>query len=138
MLMARTNVGCALALSALALAGCAAEPPLAPPSAPPAPAADEAAARSAVGVALASLSKSTFDVGACNVADARVAPEAEVQKGAPVGERCTMLVARRADRSWIVGVRPATTSAPSRAGGALALVTLTPGAEGVSHIDYVH
>src|SRR5579871_1609217 len=105
MTMVRTNVCRALVLSALALPGCGSEPPPAAPSpaapsaAPAAPVADEAGVRTAVGVALASLSKRNFDVSACNVADVRVAPEAEVQKGAPVGDKCTLLVARRADRT---------------------------------------
>src|SRR5690349_14990564 len=112
-----------------ALVACAPEPaPAAAPSAAPAgPVADEAGAHKALDAALAALSKRNFDVHECAPADLRIAPEPEARAGAPLGERCTMLVARRADRTWLVAVRAATTSAPSRAGGGLALVTVSPG-----------
>jgi hypothetical protein len=127
-----------LLLSALALAACASPP--APPPTPPASAAaplDTSGARDALDAALRSLAKRNFDVSACVVGDFKVADEATVRAGEPIGERCTMLVARRADRTWLVNVRPATTATPSRAGGNQALVEVTPGAEGVKKIEYV-
>lgn len=130
----------AFAVSTLALATCGPAPEAAPPPAPtatPAPAADEAGAKKAVEVTLASLGKRNFEVSECSAAEARTVPEAEVRTAPPVGDRCTIQVARRADRTWIVGVRPATRAAPSRAGGSLAVVTVTAGGEGVAHIDYV-
>lgn len=123
-------------LSALALAACA-PPPSPPPTPPAAPPLDTSGARDALDAALRSLAKRNFDVSACAPGDFKVAAEAAVRAGEPIGERCTMLVARRADRTWLVNVRPATTAAPSRAGGSQALVEVTPGAEGVKKIEYV-
>jgi hypothetical protein len=125
--------------AALVLSACSPAPePVPPPAASAAPVADEAGASRAVDVALTSLGKRNFEVSECAPAEARTVPEAEARAGAPVGDRCSILVGRRADRTWIVGVRPATHAAPSRAGGALAVVTVTAGGEGVAHIDYVH
>jgi hypothetical protein len=123
-------------LAALALAACASPPPPAepPPTTPPA---DPAAARAALEVALGSLSKRNFDVSNCAPADLRIVDEAAARAGEPIGDRCVMLVARRADRTWLVNIRPATRGSPSQAGGSQALVTVTPGAEGVKHIEYV-
>jgi hypothetical protein len=125
-----------LILATIALPACSASAPP-PPPAPTAPAVDEAAARKAVEVGLAYLGKRNFEVGECAAAAARVAPEAEARAGMPVGDRCGVMVARRADGTWLVTVRPATRGAPSRAGGSLAVVTVTAGGEGVTHIDYV-
>lgn len=122
-------------LLALALAACAAPPPAAPPPAAPPPV-DPSAARSAADVALGSLSKRNFDVSNCSSADLRIVEEAAARAGEPIGDRCVMLVARRADRTWLVNVRSATRAAPTQAGGSQALVTVTPGAEGVKHIEY--
>jgi hypothetical protein len=125
-------------LAALALAACA-SPPQPPPASPPpaAPPADPAAARNALTVALASLSKRNFDLSNCAPTDLRIVDEAAARAGEPIGDRCVMLVARRADRTWLLNIRPATRAAPSQAGGSQALVTVTPGAEGVKHIEYV-
>jgi hypothetical protein len=123
---------CAPILAA-ALAACGPPPEAAtapPPSAAPPPV-DEAAARRAAEVALASLAKRKFSTLGCAVEDMRVLPEAEAQKGAPPGERCSILVARRADKTWLVVVRSASQTASPKA-----LVTVSPGGEGVTHIDY--
>jgi hypothetical protein len=123
-------------LFALLLPACGA--PAEPAAAPATPAAspDETIARHAVDVALGSLGKRNFDVHECVPVQAKIVTEAEARAGAPLGELCTMLVGRRADKTWLVAVRAATTAAPSRAGGALALVTVSAGAEGVTHIEY--
>jgi hypothetical protein len=141
--MTRIDLGRAFGLATLVMTACGPAPEAAPPpapsavpSAPPAPAADEAGARRVVELALASLGKRNFDVNECAASEARVVSEAEARAGAPVGERCTMLVARRADRTWLIGVRPATRAVPTRGGGSLAVVTVTAGGEGVTHIDY--
>ncbi len=126
----------ALLIAALALPACGPAPAPAPPPAPAKPQVDEAAMRRAVDVALTSLAKRNFEVAECSAAEARTVSEAEAKAGAPVGERCTILIAQRADRTWILGIRPATTATPSRAGGSVAVVTVTPGGEGVTHIDY--
>jgi hypothetical protein len=119
----------------LLLAACAPPSPPAPPPAA-APSADEVGARRAAEVALASLTKRNFDVSECAPSDLRLVGEAEARAGAPVGERCSVLTAHRADRTWLVVIRSATRSAPIRAGGALAIVTVTAGGEGVAHIEY--
>jgi len=127
-----------MALLAALLPACAPEPaPVAPPAAPAAPVADEAGARKAAEVALGSLSKRNFEVSECAATELRIVPEAEARAGAPVGDRCTILVARLPDKKWLCAIRPATRAAPTRAGGSLGLVTVTPGGEGVAHIDYV-
>ncbi|APR80664.1 Hypothetical protein A7982_06011 [Minicystis rosea] len=122
---------------ALSLTACAAPPPPPPPPQPAAPAADTNGARTALDVALKSLAKRNFDVSECAPADLRVVEEAVARAGEPIGDKCTLLVARRADQTWLVNVRPATRATPSRAGGSQALVTVTSGGEGVKHIDYV-
>jgi hypothetical protein len=119
----------------LVLAACAPPPPPAPPPAA-APSADEVGARRAAEVALASLAKRNFEVGECSASEARFTGEAEARAGAPIGDRCSVLTAHRADRTWLVVVRAAIRSAPTRAGGALAIVTVTAGGEGVAHIEY--
>jgi hypothetical protein len=121
---------------ALSLSACAAPPPPAPPPAPKAKAVDEAAARQAVATALTSLAKRNFDVGECTPVEARVVSEAAARAGEPVGERCTMLVGRQPDQRWLVSVRAATTATPSKAGGSIALVTVSKGGEGVVKIEY--
>jgi hypothetical protein len=128
-----------LALPACATPGASREAGAAPEPAGPSAAAsaDEAGARRAAEITLAYLGKRNFEVSACAVAEARVTAEVEARAGAPIGDRCTILVARRPDRTWLVTVRPATRAAPSRAGGSLAVVTVTAGGEGVTHIDYV-
>ncbi|MFT3764418.1 MAG: hypothetical protein QM820_02705 [Minicystis sp.] len=123
-------------VAVIALAACSSPPPPAPPPAAAPPAAASGAG-AALDVALSSLSKRNFDVSACATADMRVVDEAAARAGEPIGERCTMLVAQKADRTWLVNVRPATRETPSRAGGSQALVTVTPGGEGVKHIEYV-
>lgn len=125
-----------LLLAALALAACASEPPPPPPAAPAPPPVDTSGARGALDVALQSLSKRNFDVSNCQASELRVVDEAGARAGEPIGDRCVMLVARRADKTWLVNVRPATRATPSQAGGSMAIVTVTPGAEGVKHIDY--
>jgi hypothetical protein len=124
-------------LLTLALTACASPPPPPPTAPPPAPPADPTGAREALDVALKSLAKRNFDVGNCAPTDLRVVDEPAARAGEPIGDRCVMLVARRADRTWLVNVRPATRANPSQAGGSQALVTITPGAEGVKHIEYV-
>lgn len=132
----------ALALVLAACAPAAAPPPAAAaagaPTAAPAPAAaDEAAgARRAAGAALASLAKRNFDVSECAPSDVRVVAEPEARAGAPLGERCSVLTAHLADKTWLVVVRSATRAAPSRAGGGLARVTVLASGDGVTHIDY--
>ena len=137
--MMRTAPRCAALLLALALPACGPAPdPTPPPAATTSPkATEDAEGKRAVGAALFSLSKRNFDVAACAPDEAKTAAtEAEVRAGAPIGERCIMMVTRRPDRSWLVSVRAATTAAPSRAGGALAVVTVNPSGEGVTHIEY--
>ena len=101
---------CALVLSLL-LAACGAATPeaaQAPATAPaPAPAAEPAA-----DAALTS-----------RVAEAAAPP--------PAGERCAMLVAHRADQTWLVVVR-----SPAQPGNVWAVVTVSAKGEGVVHIDY--
>jgi hypothetical protein len=60
-----------------------------------------------------------------------VASEAEAAMAAVVDERCAVRVARRADNTWLVVVR-----SPSQLGNVAAKVSVSPGAEGVVHIDY--
>jgi hypothetical protein len=118
-------------LPAILLAACG---PAAPePAPPPAPAAgaDEASAQHAADAALASLSRRKFNVAGCAAADARTVPEAETAAVPAAGDRCTLLVAHRADRSWIVVVR-----SPAQTGNVWAVVTVSAGGEGVLHIDY--
>lgn len=123
--------------SFLFLAACAAPEP-APPAAPTAAPSEseDAIARRAVGAALTSLSKRNFDVAACGAHEARVVPEATARAGEPIGDRCSLLVGRRADKTWLVAVRSATRDAPTRAGGSLALVIVAPSGEGVQKIEY--
>lgn len=125
-------------VSALFLAACAAPEP-APPAAPTAAPAEseDAIARRAVGTALTSLSKRNFDVTPCGAHEARVVPETTARAGEPVGDRCTLLVGRRTDKSWLVSVRSATRDAPTRAGGSLAVVIVTANGEGVAKIEYM-
>jgi hypothetical protein len=118
---------------ALALGACAAPPP--PPPPPPAePAApvDEGVARKAAEVALGSLAKRKYNVAGCTAAEAKVvATEAEAAAAAVVDERCAVRIARRADKTWLIVVR-----SPSQLGNVAAKVSVSPGAEGVVHIDY--
>jgi hypothetical protein len=100
------------------------------------PSAEEVGARRAADVALASLAKRNFDVSECAAAEMRLLGEAEARAGAPIGDRCSVLTAHRADKTWLVVIRSATRAAPIRAGGALAIVTVTAGGEGVAHIEY--
>lgn len=125
------------ALAALALCACASPPPPAPPPAAAAAPLDTSGARDALDVALKSLAKRNFDVSECAPGDFRVADEAAARAGEPIGDRCVMVVARRADGTWIVNVRPATKAAPVRAAGQQAIVTVTARHEGVKHIEYV-
>ncbi|MCC6559483.1 MAG: hypothetical protein IT372_41730 [Polyangiaceae bacterium] len=111
-----------------------AAPAAAPPAAPAAGvAADPAMARRATDVTLAALSRRSFDVAGCAAAEARVVPEAEARAGAAAGDRCLVLVARKADESWLVVVRSALSS---KSYGAQALVTVAPGAEGITAVEY--
>ena len=82
-------------------------------------------------VALASLSKRSFNVSACVATGLRVVTEAEAAAGPGGGDGCSVLVAHRADRTWLVIVR-----SPSQPGKVWAVVTVTAGGEGVAHIDY--
>lgn len=84
-------------------------------------------------MALASLSKRSFDAEGCAAAEARVVPEAEARAGAAPGDRCSALVARKADGTWLIVVRSAL---PSKSVGARALVTVDPEAKGVRAIEY--
>src|SRR5262249_54429115 len=112
----------ALLLAALALTACASPPPP-PPAAPPpaAPPVDPSAARDAVEVALKSLTKRNFDVSNCASTELRVVDEAAARAGEPIGDRCVVLVARRADRTWLVNIRSATRDKPTQAGGSQAI-----------------
>jgi hypothetical protein len=125
-------------LLAASLLGCGSAPEPAPAApaasaAPAAPTVDEAAARRAVGVALASLAKRNFDAGGCSPEGARVVPEAEARAATTAGESCAAMVAQQADRKWLVVIRSA---AASQSKGVQATVIITPGGEGVSKIDY--
>ncbi|WP_438026039.1 hypothetical protein [Sorangium sp. So ce233] len=124
--MTRTIARWAPLLAALA-SGCA------PPPAPAAPSADATAARRAASVALTALSHRNFDVSGCDASGARVVQEAEARAGTPQGDRCTILVARQRDQTWLVVVR---SSLSSSSFGAQALVTVLPEAEGVSAVEY--
>lgn len=136
--MARALVPLMFALAAAA--ACSAPPPP-PAAAPPVqtdppPAIDTSGAREALDVALAALSKRRYDVSLCSPAEFKVVDEAAARAGEPVGERCTMLVTRLPDRTWLVVVRAATTLAPTRGGGVQAIVSVTPAMEGVRRIEY--
>ena len=109
----------------------AAAPPPPPAAAPAAPAADDAGAHHAADLALSSLSRRKFNTAGCASTDVRVVPETEVAAVPAGSEVCTLLVARRADKTWAVVVRSAT-----QAGNVWAVVTVSPGGEGVVHIDY--
>jgi len=129
---------CALVLSLL-LAACGAATPeaaQAPATAPaPAPAAEpaaDAALTSRVAeAALNALTRRKFNVAACTASEARVISEAEAAAPPPAGERCAMLVAHRADQTWLVVVR-----SPAQPGNVWAVVTVSAKGEGVVHIDY--
>ncbi len=116
---------------AFLLAACGSAAPAAAPPAPSAAPADEAAAHHAADLALNSLSRRKFNTAGCASTDIRVVPEAEVSAVPAGSEVCTLLVAHRADKSWAVVVRSAT-----QAGNVWAIVTVSPGGEGVTHIDY--
>jgi hypothetical protein len=120
-----------LSLVLLAACGPATPAPAPPVATPAAPAADVAPARHAADVAIASLSRRKFNVAGCTAADARVVPEAETAAVPGASESCTLLVAHRADGTWVVVVRSAT-----QTGNVWALVTVSAGGEGVQHIDY--
>lgn len=115
--------------------------PAASPSASPAPGVDEGEARHAAQIAIDSLTKRKFDTTGCTSADTRVVTEAEANAGTGKGARCGLLVARRADKTWLVVVRAPQhqgelQAGTAQAGSVQALVTVTPGGEGVQHIDY--
>jgi hypothetical protein len=126
------NARCSLGL-ALLLAACSSSPP--PPPAPPpeaAPPMDEGVARKAADVALGSLAKRKYNVAGCTSAEAKIVPtEAEAAAVAVVDEKCAVRVTRRADKTWFVVIR-----SPSQLGNVAAKVSVSPGAEGVVHIDY--
>lgn len=107
-------------------------PGAAPPAAASAAAApDDGPARHAAEAALGSLSRRKFNVAGCSPEDTRVITEAEAGGHPPGGERCAVLVAHRADKSWLVVVR-----SPAQQGDVWAVVTVSPGGDGVLHIDY--
>jgi hypothetical protein len=120
--------GWALLLSFL-LPACGAAPPEAPPSA--APVGDAALAQHVAEAAINSLTRRKFNVTACTSSEARIIPEAEAAAPPPAGERCAMLVAHRADKTWLVVVR-----SPAQPGNVWAVVTVSANGEGVVHIDY--
>jgi len=126
---------CGAFLLAPLVAACGTAAPAAAPSAPSAaPAAapaDEPAAHHAADLALNSLSRRKFNTAGCASTDIRVIPEAEVSAVPTGSEVCTLLVAHRADKTWAVVVRSAT-----QVGNVWAIVTVSPGGEGVIHIDY--
>ena len=81
--------------------------------------------------ALNSLSRRKFVVTACTASEARTISEADAAAPPPASERCAVLVAHRADKTWTVVVR-----APAQPGNVWAVVTVTAKGEGVVHIDY--
>jgi hypothetical protein len=121
-------------LAACGGAAPAAAPPPSPstaPAAPAAPAADDPAVHHAADLALNSLARRKFNTAGCASTDVRVVTETEAAAPPTVSETCTLLVAHRADKTWAVVVRSAT-----QTGNVWAIVTVTPGGEGVVHIDY--
>jgi hypothetical protein len=124
-----------LALLLLAACGPATPEPTPPPASTVAastPAAtDEAVGRRAADTALASLSRRKFIVTGCSSADVRAVAEADASTVPAVSERCTLLVAHRADGTWIVVVR-----SPSQPGNVWAVVNVSAAGDGVQHIDY--
>jgi hypothetical protein len=136
-------------LLALMLAACSSGTPdparaTAPSSSSAAPTAaaptDESAAQRIALVAVESLGKRKFDTNGCVVATPRFVTEAVVNAGVKAGPQCSLLVARRADKTWLVLVRAAqyvdVQAGTAQAGSVQALVIVTPGGEGVTHIDY--
>ncbi len=81
--------------------------------------------------ALNSLSRRKFVVTACTASEVRVITEADAAAPPPASERCAVLAAHRADKTWLVVVR-----APAQPGNVWAVVTVSPRGEGVVHIDY--
>lgn len=120
-----------LSLVATFSLACGSSPAPAAPEQPPPD--DVGSTRRAVDLALASLSRRNFDVTGCVPTAARLVPEAEARAGAPSGGDCAILVARNADRTWLVVVRSAHTS---KSYGALARVTVASEGEGVMAIEY--
>ena len=133
-------------LLALMLAACSSGTPdaTAPSSSSAAPTteapSDESAAQRIALVALESLGKRKFDTNGCLVAQPRFVTEAVVNAGVKAGPQCSLLVTRRADKTWLVLVRAAqyadVQAGTAQAGSVQALVTVTKGGEGVAHIDY--
>ena len=114
---------------ALLLLGCGGPPP--PPPPPPVAPIDPVALRMAAEVALGSLAKRKYNVAGCMGEARGVGTEAEAAAASVVNERCAVLVTRRADKTWMVVVR-----SPAQLGGVSATVIVSPGAEGVVHVDY--
>jgi hypothetical protein len=123
----------AIALSTPLLAALASACGPAPAAPPAASAAGDADARRAAGAALTSLSRRSFDVHGCAASEARVVPEAQALAGAAPSDSCSILAARKLDRTWLVVVRSALSS---KSYGAQARVTVTAGGEGVGAIEY--
>jgi hypothetical protein len=120
----------ALLLSLLLPACGPATPDAAPPPSPSA-ASDDAPVHHVAEAALNSLTRRKFNVAGCAPAEARVVTEAEAAAPPPGGERCAMLVAHRPDKTWVVVVR-----SPAQPGNVWAVVSVSPGGDGVVHIDY--
>lgn len=114
-------------------AGPAGAPAAPADDAAPSPGGDQAAAQKAAGTALTALSKRNFDVTGCNAAEARLVPEAEARNGTPQGDRCTILVGKRIDDSWLVVVR---STLQSKSYGAQARVKVTADGSGLDGIEY--
>jgi hypothetical protein len=127
--MIRSTSPCALLLS-LVLPACGSAAPATPPATPP-PSADDAVVPRVAEAALNSLVRRKFNVAGCTSSEARAIPEAEAAAAPPGGERCAVLVAHRADKTWVVVVR-----SPLQPGNVWAVVTVSPNGEGVTHIDY--
>lgn len=145
--MIRTDLGAlllAVLLSACSSAGpTASSPP--PPAASPGPDAppdtSQEVARRVAQVTLDSLGKRKFDLNGCDASLVRIVKPSEAERGVKAGDKCTVLVSRRPDRTWIVLVRAAqhggeVEAGNAQAGSVQAVATVTPGGEGVSHIDY--
>lgn len=101
------------------------------PAPAPAPTGDAALVPQVAEAAINALARRKFDVANCTSSEARVISEADAANPPPGGDHCAMLVAHRADKSWVVVVR-----SPAQTGNVWAVVTVAPSGAGVTHIDY--
>ncbi len=128
--MTRATPSAALLLLASVLPACAEAPtPVAPPAPFAATPPDEGAAHHAADVAIASLSRRKYNVTGCAAAEARLVADVDAEAAPAAG--CSVVVARRPDRTWLVVIRSS-----AQLGNVSARVTVLAGGEGVQHIDY--